>query len=107
MQQEWLESSTRNENRLRGNNDVHHKDRRNRDKDALENESVEVLLDDHVLHRFHGGFQQRRVRRVGVVDVDFAVWDSVDAAETVCKESCTSVKVRIGACVIGEVLGDG
>lgn len=56
---------------------------------------MEVLLDDHVLHRIHGGFEQRRVRGVGVVDVDFAIWDSVDAAEAVRKVSRSSVKVRI------------
>jgi hypothetical protein len=41
------------------------------------------------------------------MDIDLAVWDSVDAAETVREVTRGGIIVRVGACVIGEVLGDG
>lgn len=68
---------------------------------------MKVLLDDHVLDGIHGRFQQCGVRGVGVMDIDLAVWDSVDAAETVREVPCCGIKVRAGACVVGEMLGDG
>jgi len=68
---------------------------------------MEVLLDDHVLDRIHGRFQQRGVCGVGIMDIDLAVWDAVDAAEPVREVPRCGIKVRIRACVVGEVVGNG
>lgn len=68
---------------------------------------MEVLLDDHVLHRVHGCFQQRRVGSIGVVNVDFSIRDSVDSAESIGEIPGGGIKVVIRAAEIGEVLGDG
>lgn len=67
---------------------------------------MEVLLDDHILDRIHGRPQQCGVCGVSVMNVDLAIWDSVDAAETVREVPRGSIKVCARACVVREMLGD-
>lgn len=71
---------------------------------------MEVFLDDHVLDGVHGRLQQGRIRGIGVVDIDLAIWHPVDAAESVREVSGSRVQISIGAAVVWKVLryrGDG
>lgn len=65
---------------------------------------MEVLLDNHILDRVHGRFEQGRVGSVCIMNVDFTIRDPVDPTESVRKISCGCVEIGIGTGVIREVL---
>lgn len=66
---------------------------------------MKVFLDDHILNRVHGRFEQRRIGGVRVMDIDLTIRNAVNAAESVGKIPRRGIEVRIGAIEIGEVFG--
>lgn len=67
---------------------------------------MEVLLDDHILDRVHGCFQQSRVRSVCVMNVDFTFRHPVDAAEAIGEIFGGRFEIRTGTSVVREMFGD-
>jgi hypothetical protein len=74
---------------------------------VLQDEVVQVLLNDHVLHALHRRFQECCVGCVREVNVDFSIGDSVDTAEPISKVLGCRIVVRISAVVVGEMRRDG
>lgn len=68
---------------------------------------MKVLLDNHVLHRVHGCFQQRRIGSIGVVNVNLSVRNSIDSAESVREISGCSIEVVVRAVEIWEMFRNG
>jgi len=58
-----------------------------------QNEGMKVLLDDHVLNRVHGCFEQCGVGSICVVNVNLAIRHAIDAFESVCEVFAGGVEI--------------
>ena len=102
-----LESSTRNDNCLRGNVDADHIGPRYLKPATLQYEGMAVLLYDYILYRTHGRLEQGGVCGIDAMDVDLAIWNFFDATEPVREVPYASVKVGIRIYTIQNVFRNG
>lgn len=67
---------------------------------ASQNELVQVALNDHVLNRRHGDFEEVRVSRVGEVSIDLLLGVSVERSELVHEVFADLLPIRLVAGVV-------